>query len=149
MRASFRALSVDRAFAVAMSDDAPIDENSPQYRAKVAAEREMIASTRRETAASLDCSAEEIDALTEASKAIKTPCWSGPLEECPMELKSLLTQKPLDLFAALRNPQADPDPRVWLAVREGWPVLADRSDEDLFAMLQPIKDVKVDRRWLK
>ena len=115
----------------------------------MAAQREATASDRRATAAELAASAEELDALTEASKAISTPCWAGAPEECPQELKSLFTGQPMDLFACLRSPTEDPDPQVWLAVRDKWPVLASRSDEDLLALLQPIKDVKVDRRSLR
>ena len=56
--------------------------------------------------------------------------------------------KPMEFYAALRNPEQDPDSRVWDGVRDKWPVLKERSDEELLASLQPIKDVKVDRRSL-
>ena len=67
---------------------------------------------------------------------------------CAAAVRSRFTNSALDFFAVLRNVLEDPDPAVWIGVREKWPVLADKSDEDLIAALQPIKDVKVDRRSL-
>jgi hypothetical protein len=92
-------------------------------------------------------SGEQVAAITEASKSLD-PCWTGKLEDLPDILKSKFTQKPLDFFGVLRNPQEDPPPEVWIGVREQWKVLADASDDDLLAALQPIKDVKVDKRSL-
>ena len=86
-------------------------------------------------------------ALTEASKSLDG-CWTGKIEDLPAPLKSKFTQQPLDFFGVLRNTLEDPPPEVWIGVREKWPVLADDSDDDLMAALQPIKDVKVDKRSL-
>ena len=133
-----------RAAATIMAD---VDERSPQYRAKIAAEKEAAANERRARAAELAFSAAEVEALTDASKSLE-PSYTGDIEEIPAGLKSLFTQGPLDFFAVLRNFNEDPDPAVWPAIREKWPVLADKSDDDLLAALQPIKDVKVDRRSL-
>ena len=130
--------------SVAMEAD-ETDERSPEFRAAQAANRAATADARRETAAALECSAEEVAALTQAAKSFDA-CWSGPEEELPAELKSMFNQKPLGLINVLRNPTEDPDARVWLKVREKWPVLSERSDDDLLAMLQPIKDVKIDFR---
>jgi hypothetical protein len=155
--------------------DEGVDENSPQYRAKKAAEWEAAAAARRVTAAELALSAEEVGALTEASKSL-LPCWTGDVADCPDDLKSKFTMQPLDFFSALRRPAEDPDPAVWTGVRDKWPSLAARSDDDLYrllasdasspalaalaahhadstrvsslAALQPIKDVKVDKRSL-
>ena len=124
------------------------DDASPQSRAVKQQEREAVAAARRTTAAELTLSGEEVEALTAASKSLD-PCWrEGAAEDCPTALKSVFTQQPIDFFAALRNPQEDPDPAVWIGVRKTWPVLAERSDDDLLAALQPIKDVRVDKRSL-
>ena len=50
----------------------------------------------------------------------------------------------------LRDPYVDaPDPGVWTAVREAWPVLKDRSDAELTEALAPLKaDPEVDLRQL-
>ena len=99
-------------------------------------------------AADLAFSDAETSALQEASTSLDS-CWTGPPESCPKELKSMFTQKPFDLFAMLRNPTEDAPAEVWVGVRERWTALADRSDEELLAALQPIKDVYVDKRSLK
>ena len=140
-------LSPGRARAVTTMSDTGEDERSPAYRAKIAAEKEANAAARRAKAAELEFSATEIEALTEASKSLDS-CWTGAEEDLPDGLKSKFTQKALDFFAVLRSPTDDPDPAVWPGVREKWPVLADKSDDDLLCALQPIKDVKVDRRSL-
>lgn len=129
---------------VAMCD---LDPNSPAYRAKVAAEYDALKAVRRQQASELDWSETEVAALTEASKSLG-PCWTGKLEDCPKELISKFSRKPLDFFGVLRNPTEDPLPEVWIGVRDKWPVLSEKSDEDLLAALQPIKDVYVDKRDL-
>ena len=50
----------------------------------------------------------------------------------------------------LRDPYVDaPDPGVWTAVREAWPVLKGRSDAELTEALAPLKaDPEVDLRQL-
>jgi len=144
---SARPLPASAAAAAVKMVDEGVDENSPQYRAKKAAEWEATAAARRVTAAELALSAEEVGALTEASKSL-LPCWTGDVADCPDDLKSKFTMQPLDFFSALRRPAEDPDPAVWTGVRDKWPSLAARSDDDLLAALQPIKDVKVDKRSL-
>ena len=94
----------------------------------------------------LDFTSDEIAALTEASKDLG-PCWRGPITECPKALLSPFG-RPEDFYGQLRQPSSDPVPEVWEAVRSKWPILAERTDDDLLAALQPIKDTKVDRRSL-
>ena len=132
--------------AVVMTAGDDVDVNSPSYRAEQAAKRASDADSRRAAAKEMAASSAVIDALTAASTSLDL-CWTGD-EDCPDVLKSKFTQKPLDFFAVLRNPQADPDPAVWPGVREKFPALADLSDDDLLCLLQPIKDVKVDKRSL-
>ena len=124
-----------------------VDERSPAFREAAAADKKATAEARMEAAKALTMSAEEVAALTEASKSLE-PCWQGKPEECPKELVSKFSMKPLDYFAVMRNTQEDPPPAVWVGVRSMWPVLAERSDEDLLAALEPIKAVPVDRRYL-
>jgi hypothetical protein len=95
----------------------------------------------------LEWSADKVAALTEASKSLDSS-WTGKIEDLPASLKSKFNQLPLDFFGVLRSPLEDPPPEVWIGVRDKWPVLADASDDDLLAALQPIKDVKVDKRTL-
>lgn len=116
-------------------------------REKAAAERAAVVAERLKTAAAMDMSAEETTALTEASTSFE-PCWTGKPEDCPRELINIYSQKPNDLFGEMRKPKEDPNPQAWLAVREKWPVLKERSDDELLAALQPIKDVPVDKRSL-
>ena len=127
--------------------DAELDERSPAYRAKIAADKAAVAAARRESAAALDFSSDETEALMAVSKSLE-PCWLGAPEDCPDALRSKFTGQPLDFFAVLRSPTDDPDPAVWPAVREKWPVLGERDDDALLAALQPVKDVRVDRRSL-
>jgi hypothetical protein len=94
----------------------------------------------------LDLSAAVVQALTEASKDLG-PCWQGSGPP-PPELKSPFGT-PLDFFAALRHPTQDPAPEVWECVRSKYSKLAELTDDDLVIALQPIKDVAVDRRYLK
>ena len=124
-----------------------LDPRSPQYREAVMAKAAAIKAARLERAAELELSSEEIAALTEASKSLDA-CWQGDMAELPKALKSPFGN-PEDFFGMLRSPKTDPAPEVWDCVRQKWPVLATRSDDDLVAVLQPIKDVYVDRRSLK
>ena len=124
-----------------------LDENSPAFRAASEAERAALVAARMAAAEAMDMSAEEISALTEASKSLE-PCWTGPVEECPKDLINIFSQKPMEFFGALRSPKEDPAPQVWLGVRSKWPVLAERSDDDLLTALEPIKAIPVDRRYL-
>ena len=56
--------------------------------------------------------------------------------------------RPTTFASLLRNPQADPDGDVWDAVRNDYPVLKDKGDDELAAALQPIKAVYVDLRYI-
>ena len=76
------------------------------------------------------------------------PCWQGESATCPKELKSIFGGLE-DFYGQLRNPKKDPASEVWDCVRAKYAVLADRSDEELLACLQPIKMQYVDRRTLK
>lgn len=136
-----------RAFVTMCDGDATVDERSPKYRQQLAEKRAADAEARRSRAAEMTPDAGVIDALTEASKSLE-PCYTGDLEECPDALKSKFTQLPLDFFACMRNPEADPDAGVWPGARDRWPVLASLSDDDLLCLLQPIKDIRVDKRSL-
>ena len=89
-----------------------LDPNSPAYRAKEAAKRTEAADNRRTKAAELGLSGDEVIALDAASKSLQDS-FTGTIEECPQELINKFSMKPLDLFAALRNPQEDPHPAVW------------------------------------
>ena len=49
----------------------------------------------------------------------------------------------------LRSERALPVPdELWPAIRDRWPVLAERSDEELIKAMEPIKAVYVDSRRL-
>jgi len=124
-----------------------LDPNSPQYREKMAAEKAALQQARREQAAALGFSDEEISALREASTSLLA-CWPASASDpCP---KALITPfgQPDTYFGQLRNPREDPVPEAWECVRNKWPVLVERGDDDLVAALQPIKDVYVDKRSL-
>ena len=56
--------------------------------------------------------------------------------------------RPTTFASLLRNPQADPDGDVWDAVRNDYPVLKEKGDDELAAALQPIKAVYVDLRYI-
>ena len=135
--------------AAVMSEGAEAEATqSKEYRAAQAAEQAATAERRRSQVSEMAFSTEETDALTKASKSLQS-CWTGKPENCPASLKNIFTQQPKDLFAVLRNPLEEPAPEAWECIREKWPVLAGRTDEELLSALQPIKDVKVDRRYLK
>ena len=87
-------------------------------------------------------------ALRAASLSLD-PCWTGERTKCPPALKNNFTQSSLDFFQALRNPTEDPPTEALAAVRLKFPELGARSDDELLALLQPIKDVSVDRRSLR
>ena len=49
----------------------------------------------------------------------------------------------------IANPElVDPAPEAWVEVRKEWPVLAEKTDEELVAALAPIKATEVDYRQL-
>ena len=54
---------------------------------------------------------------------------------------------PLTYYVLLRNTRnMDPSPQAWDAIRKRWPVLAERTDEELMLALGPIKAQTVDSR---
>lgn len=54
---------------------------------------------------------------------------------------------PLTYYVLLRNTRGiDPSPQAWDAVRTRWPVLAERTDEELMLALGPIKAYSIDSR---
>ena len=91
---------------------------------------------------------EELAALEAASVSL------GP---CGSKI-NVLSQKPETLFANIRAPDGVPDPETgrlpnmidrnpdeetWAAVRLAFPVLAERSDDELNEAVRPIRMVKV------
>ena len=91
---------------------------------------------------------EELAALEAASVSL------GP---CGSKI-NVLSQKPETLFANIRAPDGIPDPETgrlpnmidrnpdeetWAAVRLAFPVLAERSDDELNQAVRPIRMVKV------
>ena len=56
---------------------------------------------------------------------------------------------PLTYYVLLRNTRnMDPSPQAWDAIRKRWPVLAERTDEELMLALGPIKALTVDSRFI-
>ena len=168
---NLRVVQRSRLPGIVACDATDLDPNSPEYRQREAEKRLALAAERRAKAEvrhrvrtfrraylclfvptfqcwqELDLSAEEIEALTEASKDLG-PVHQSKEEPCPKALISPFGGAE-DFYGQLRNPRQDPVPEVWDNLRAKWPVLAERSDDDLLAALQPIKDIKVDRRSLK
>ena len=108
------------------------EENSRDSRANKAAAWEALGEERRAAAADQDLSKEEVSALEEASKS-KGSVWEGKMIDCPAPLKNALGTGSVDYFGQLRNPNKDPDPLTWEALRAKFPVLAGRSDEEVHA----------------
>ena len=142
--AGLRAPRHARAGRVLLSEE---EDNSPEARERAAAAKAATAAERRARAAELELGAEALDALAAASKDVG-PCWTGGAASCPPALKTMFGQ-PEDFYSALRSPRSDPAPEVWDCVRSKYPALAEQSDDDLLAALQPIKEEYVDRRSLR
>merc|ERR1719399_10287 len=144
MRKRIEEDELKRGVRPARSGKGALDPNSPEARAAAAQARAELEAARREAAGSLEVEQAELAALMAASKSLE-PCWTGARTECPPALKNNYTQSSLDFFQALRSPSEDPPAEALAAVRAKWQVLSARSDSELLALLQPIKDVPVDR----
>jgi hypothetical protein len=92
-------------------------------------------------------SPEETGALQEASES---------LEQCGAKVN--VFGNPETFFSNIRAPEGEmpegakrmpdmidrnPDAETWAAVRERWPVLSSRSDEELNAAVRPIREIRV------
>ena len=96
---------------------------------------------------------EEISALKTASISSKSPA-AGPerysqIDNAPASLlNDVYPNLPLSYYALLRRNTKDaaPPPEIWAFLRKEWPVLAERSDEELLTAMKPITDVYVDFR---
>lgn len=111
-----------------------------------------------------DLSTAELAALKEASVSDEAPGRLYPnLADAPSYAdrftiredapKSLFNDGypplPMTYFVMLRSERALPVPdELWPAIRDRWPVLAERSDEELIKAMEPIKAVYVDSRRL-
>ena len=86
----------------------------------------------------------EFDALKAASLSQDSPAKdrSGP------EWALSPFGNPLSFFSLLRNTQIEPVPEVWVAVREQWPALKEKTDDELAAANTVIKAEYVDARSL-
>ena len=97
---------------------------------------------------------EEMTALKTASISMKMP-GRGPekydiIDNCPDSFLSDCTPFfPLTYFVLFRNERNMPPPEeVWDFVRKEWPVLGERSDDELKEALKPILAVYIDNRFV-
>ena len=98
---------------------------------------------------------EELKALQDASISLEQPARDMPEKERPTALLDGTFRGFSQSFASLlRKPDVadpsltDPPPEAWVEVRKRWPVLAEKTDEELVTALAPIKAVAVDFRQL-
>jgi len=90
---------------------------------------------------------EELVALKTASISQELP--ASKMENAPDSLVIEPTGRRFakSFFALLRQ-SADPPPEAWDEVRKEWPVLAEKTNDDLLKALGPIKAVAIDVRQL-
>ena len=96
---------------------------------------------------------EEFLALKLCSLSEDAPCRAGKYQVIENAPKSLLTdtfmELPRSYYDIFRNRRGVPAPaEVWPFVRKQWPVLADKTDEELIEAMVPITAVFVDIRSL-
>ena len=94
----------------------------------------------------------ELAALKEASISLVSPC-AGPepftqIDNPPKALLSdTFMEIPRTYFEIFRNTRGVPvPPEVWPFVKEKWPVLAEKTDEELMLALGPMQAVTIDLR---
>eukprot|EP00316_Scyphosphaera_apsteinii_P026032 CAMPEP_0119323118 /NCGR_PEP_ID=MMETSP1333-20130426/60055_1 /TAXON_ID=418940 /ORGANISM="Scyphosphaera apsteinii, Strain RCC1455" /LENGTH=125 /DNA_ID=CAMNT_0007330499 /DNA_START=204 /DNA_END=582 /DNA_ORIENTATION=- len=99
-------------------------------------------------------SEEELAALKEASLSEEAPA-RGPERYTTIDnppaalLNDVFPNFPLPYFTLFRNNRGlTTPPEVWDFVRTRWPVLAGKTNEQLYEALGPITAVKVDFRQL-
>ena len=93
-----------------------------------------------------DFSAEELAALKEASLTKQNAVKS--VEPGDTEMGDFMGN-PRKFCNIIRNASGNIPPAVWDPVRERWPVLAGRSNEELAEAVKPIVADYVDLRFLK
>lgn len=96
---------------------------------------------------------EELLALKLCSVSEEAPCRAARYQVIENPPKSLLTSTFMELprtyYDIFRNRRGEPAPaEVWPFVRKQWPVLADKTDEELILAMGPITAVFVDIRDL-
>mmetsp|Transcript_68101 Transcript_68101/g.108048 ORF Transcript_68101/g.108048 Transcript_68101/m.108048 type:complete len:164 (-) Transcript_68101:106-597(-) len=93
-------------------------------------------------------SQEEKDALYAASTSKEKACSEDFAKNTLKSPLLNLFGRPQNLYALLRNPNADPPDEIWDVIREKWPILKERSNAELLKALGPIKAKYVDIRSL-
>ena len=93
-------------------------------------------------------SEDQFQALIEASKS-PVPSWDSDDGEVPDDLKSIWG-RPLVFYSMLRNPNPEkqPTPVVWKAVRKQWPVLEGVPDGELQKNLIEVRKDNWDPRFI-
>jgi len=98
----------------------------------------------------------ELSALKEASICSESPAQGEDKFSVAKDAPPILLQSgvagdwpPRNYYDIFRNERGQAIPvEVWSYVRARWPVLADKSDEELFEAIKPIKAVFVDFRTI-